>query len=598
VYTVSFETNGGNALDTQSVPEGQTARRPADPVKPDFGFVDWYDNEKLNEPPYNFDTPVSGDLTLYAKWGDPCTVTFMDGDSVFDTKIVGEGGRVSRPADPVKPGYVFGNWYCDLELTVLYDFDTPVSGDMILYAKWVEAIDNIAVTVTGPMKGAVPDYTASGTGHYTVGPVSWTPDDSSFQGSTRYTATVTLTADTGSMFTNSLAATINGNAAAVSGNTGTTVTLAYAFAETSPKAITALAIKAQPPLLTYTHGDTLDLSGLVVTLTYDDTTTEDAALADFAGKNISANPAHGAALSFTNHNGKPVEVKLGNLSAYTGILKVDRAIPVISFPTASPISYGAALSSSILSGGTTALGSFVWQNPSTVPLADGGYPVVFTPDDAVNYDYSAVQGWNGATALRDVDITLILQTPAAADYTFGKLTQIEESVTAVIITANTGKSNGAITIYYNGGTTVPQAAGTYAVTFDVAAAAGWNAASGLSAGTLTVETIYGTTTITLTVEAITEATAGELLPSSITISRGAASPVTVTVSVTGAYSSITWEIDGVGAYLGQTVTSTSPSFTLDGADVRYNTLGGHIVRLTVVKDGKTYQVNIPFTVIN
>jgi uncharacterized repeat protein (TIGR02543 family) len=129
------------------VPEGQTARRPADPVKPDFGFVDWYDNEGLNEPPYNFDTPVTGDLTLYAKWGDPCTVTFMDGDSVYDTKIVGEGGRVSRPADPVKPGYIFGNWYCDLELTIPYDFNTPVSGDLILYARWLEP-GTVTITLT------------------------------------------------------------------------------------------------------------------------------------------------------------------------------------------------------------------------------------------------------------------------------------------------------------------------------------------------------------------------------------------------------------------------------------------------------------------
>jgi hypothetical protein len=78
------------------------------------------------------------------------------------------------------------------------------------------------------------------------------------------------------------------------------------------------------------------------------------------------------------------------------------------------------------------------------------------------------------------------QTPAASDYTIGNLTQTAGSVTAVTITPKSGKSSGAITIKYAGSTTIPQTAGTYAVTFDVAATSGWNAKTGLSAGTLTV----------------------------------------------------------------------------------------------------------------
>jgi hypothetical protein len=86
------------------------------------------------------------------------------------------------------------------------------------------------------------------------------------------------------------------------------------------------------------------------------------------------------------------------------------------------------------------------------------------------------------------------QIPTAADFTIGSLTRDVGSVTAVTITPKSGKSTGAITIYYEGtgsttytkSTTLPTAAGTYAVTFDVAAATGWEAASGLSAGTLTI----------------------------------------------------------------------------------------------------------------
>ena len=78
------------------------------------------------------------------------------------------------------------------------------------------------------------------------------------------------------------------------------------------------------------------------------------------------------------------------------------------------------------------------------------------------------------------------QTPTAADYDIGNLTQTAGSVTPVTITPKAGKSGGARTIYYDGAATLPTSLGAYAVTFDVEAATGWNAASGLAAGTLTI----------------------------------------------------------------------------------------------------------------
>ena len=57
-------------------------------------------------------------------------------------------------------------------------------------------------------------------------------------------------------------------------------------------------------------------------------------------------------------------------------------------------------------------------------------------------------------------------------------------------------TTGAVSnIRYADSVNIPQTAGTYAVTFDVAEAAGWNAASGLSAGTLTVNPIIDPRTV-------------------------------------------------------------------------------------------------------
>jgi formylglycine-generating enzyme required for sulfatase activity len=79
------------------------------------------------------------------------------------------------------------------------------------------------------------------------------------------------------------------------------------------------------------------------------------------------------------------------------------------------------------------------------------------------------------------------QTPVASDYNITGLSQVwDGSPKTVNITHKPGKSPGAITIYYNGSATAPSAAGSYAVTFNVAAAPDWKAASGLSAGTLVI----------------------------------------------------------------------------------------------------------------
>ena len=73
-YTVSFVTNGGSAVASQIVLSGSTAERPAENPTKDadeentYTFADWYDNSSLTGDPYDFDTPITEDLILYAKW--------------------------------------------------------------------------------------------------------------------------------------------------------------------------------------------------------------------------------------------------------------------------------------------------------------------------------------------------------------------------------------------------------------------------------------------------------------------------------------------------------------------------------------------------
>ena len=71
--TVTFDSAGGSPVEPQSVPQGQPAQRPADPVKEGYTFIGWYDkndldNKYYNMPEWNFSYPVTKDLELVAQW--------------------------------------------------------------------------------------------------------------------------------------------------------------------------------------------------------------------------------------------------------------------------------------------------------------------------------------------------------------------------------------------------------------------------------------------------------------------------------------------------------------------------------------------------
>ena len=72
-------------------------------------------------------------------------------------------------------------------------------------------------------------------------------------------------------------------------------------------------------------------------------------------------------------------------------------------------------------------------------------------------------------------------TPQLWQYDVKNLEQVAGSVLPVIVELlNPGYSSGAVTVYYNGSETLPQEAGSYPITFDVAEAEGWQAATGLN----------------------------------------------------------------------------------------------------------------------
>ena len=79
----------------------------------------------------------------------PHTVTFNTGEgSAVDSQVVADGAKATKPADPMRDGYVFAGWYADADLKSPYDFSTSVTKDLTLYAKWVKGsyvVDGVVV---------------------------------------------------------------------------------------------------------------------------------------------------------------------------------------------------------------------------------------------------------------------------------------------------------------------------------------------------------------------------------------------------------------------------------------------------------------------
>jgi len=361
-------------------------------------------------------------------------------------------------------------------------------------------ITSVSINIIAPVKGATP-ANATGTGNFSISTVSWSPTNNPFLGNTVYTASVTLTANNDHTFTGLNSATINGQNATISNNTGSTVTLFYTFPKTDEKAVSGIAIKTQPTKLTYTHGDALDLTGLAVTLTHDDTTTEDVAAANFTAKNVTANPAAGNNLVYSTHNNKPITITYGSQTCNTNNLTVNRATPTAAdftiIGTGSFTYNGSTRPVTVTSKEEKSNGAITvkYNGSTTIPSTANTYTVTF--------DVVEAEDFNAANGLSAGILTIGKATPIVDDFTVsgtGSFTY-DGNPKTVTIAPKIGKSNETITVKYNGSTTAPSAIGTYPVTFDVAAGTNFNATSELSAGTLTITAATFTTTPALTLMA-------------------------------------------------------------------------------------------------
>ena len=138
-FVVSFMVEGETApFYTAEIATGKKAMQPAEvPTRAGYVFDCW----TLNGVEFDFETPITQELTLVARWKSLWKITYDAGEETpFYTAETVDGEKATAPTEvPTREGYFFDYWTLD---GVAYDFETPVT----------QAITLVAVSSCGRLK--------------------------------------------------------------------------------------------------------------------------------------------------------------------------------------------------------------------------------------------------------------------------------------------------------------------------------------------------------------------------------------------------------------------------------------------------------------
>ncbi len=133
-YRVTFETNGGTAVNGTNSVETCLLESPPITMRDGFEVSGWYTNAGFSGSPVSFPYQVTSPVTLYAKWIPVFAVTFVTngGTVIFPKKTTAL--KVSPVSE--RAGFTLVAWYSDEELTEIVSFPLELSQSMTLYARW------------------------------------------------------------------------------------------------------------------------------------------------------------------------------------------------------------------------------------------------------------------------------------------------------------------------------------------------------------------------------------------------------------------------------------------------------------------------------
>jgi len=138
--TTTESVNAGTVL-TERTPQGQDR----------YTFIGWF-VDALGNTPHNFAAPVSGNLRIYAVYSPPAyvptihVVTFID-QSIETTVGVVNNASVSQPQEAGTDHHTFLGWYTAPQGGQRWNFDTGITSNVRLYARYLQITHNVTFVV-------------------------------------------------------------------------------------------------------------------------------------------------------------------------------------------------------------------------------------------------------------------------------------------------------------------------------------------------------------------------------------------------------------------------------------------------------------------
>lgn len=161
-YLLHYDLNGGTPAESADYSDhyyfkpidGNTATVAADPSRAGYQFAGWQDAAGNQYAAGNTVT-VDRDITLTAQWNKLVTVSFDlcgHGGANIPSQTFVSGNKASEPTAPKEDGWVFGGWYTEKGCQYRFSFDSAVTSDITLYAKW----DRVTTVVSAPVATPTP----------------------------------------------------------------------------------------------------------------------------------------------------------------------------------------------------------------------------------------------------------------------------------------------------------------------------------------------------------------------------------------------------------------------------------------------------------
>lgn len=157
---LTYDANGGKgAIDSATGAAGESVTVAENVfTRNNYTFTGWNTQADGKGTAYKAGdsfTLTDKDTVLYAQWNKLVTVSFDlcgHGGANIPSQTFVSGNKASEPTAPKEDGWVFGGWYTEKGCQYRFSFDSAVTSDITLYAKW----DRVTTVVSAPVATPTP----------------------------------------------------------------------------------------------------------------------------------------------------------------------------------------------------------------------------------------------------------------------------------------------------------------------------------------------------------------------------------------------------------------------------------------------------------